>query len=344
MPSPEISMPQFDVIYGRDLVRETALFANPPIAVVTMSDLWPAFRNKFPEDVRVHLVDSMERTALEHSLSRLADISTVVGLGGGQAIDAAKYFAWRLNLPLFQYPTSLSVDAVFGHRAGIRESGVVRYVGFKKPEAIYIDLDVIEAAPIHINRAGIGDVFCFFTGVWDWQYSRDRGRCEPRWPFREDLCAISLAKAERALALADDIHRMTATGVEAMVDALRWGGASFHGAGWCPRHIEGVEHYVFYALEAMTGKKFLHGQAVCLGILAGALMHGRRVEELASAIHRIGVDTRPETMGITWQDVEAALPGLKDFVVRENLAHGIAHDFDVTAPFLSALRELIERR
>ena len=72
-----------------------------------------------------------------------------------------------------------------------------------------------------------------------------------------------------------------------VVDAFQWGGASFHAAGWCPRHIEGVEHVLFYALEARTGRKFLHGEAVCLGILAGAMMHERRVEELADAIRAV---------------------------------------------------------
>lgn len=342
MPDLEPIMPQFDVVFGRNLLAETPNFANPPTLVVTMADLWPHLSAAFPADVSVYFVESMERAALERDLEHLAGIGTVIGLGGGQAIDAAKYFAWRRNLPLFQYPTSLSVDAVFGHRAGVREHSVVKYVGFKRPEAIYIDLGIIESAPKHLNRAGVGDVFCFFTGVWDWQYSRDRGRCEAKWPYDETLAAVSLAKAEAALARLDDLRDVTPDGIRLMVDALRWGGASFHGAGWCPRHIEGVEHYVFYALEARTGRKFLHGQAVCLGLIAGALMHGRRAEELRKAVARIGVDIRPQAMGIGWEDVNGALLGLQDFVRRENLAHGIAHDFAVTPEFLATLRALVE--
>lgn len=138
-----------------------------------------------------------------------------------------------------------------------------------------------------------------------------------------------------------DIRDLTPRGVSLIVDAFKWGGASFHGAGWCPRHIEGVEHFFFYALEARTGRKFLHGQAVCLGILAGAMMHGRRAEELRDAIACIGVDVRPESMGVGWDDITATLVGLRDFVRDEGLSYGIAHDFQVDACFMNGLRRLV---
>jgi glycerol dehydrogenase-like iron-containing ADH family enzyme len=284
----------------------------------------------------------MERAALEADLAGVADHASFVGLGGGQAIDCAKYFAWRLNRPLHQFPTSLSVDAMYGQRAGVRENGMVRYVGWATPQSVYFDYGILEAAPKRINRAGIGDVFCFFTGVWDWRYARDCGSCEPRWPYDETLAAHSLALAEAALAGKADIRDLTPRGVELVVDAFKWGGASFHGAGWCPRHIEGVEHFIFYALEARTGVKFLHGEAVCLGLVAGAMMHDRRAKELRDAVREIGVDIRPDSMGVTWADVDATLLALKDFVCAEGLPFGVAHDFDVDRAFLDRLRRLVE--
>ena len=127
-----------------------------------------------------------------------------------------------------------------------------------------------------------------------------------------------------------------------MVDALKWGGVSYHGAGWNPRHIEGVEHYIFYALEAGTGKTFLHGQAVCLGLVLGAMMHGQRLDELLGAVTHLGVVIRPAAMDVTWSDVNSAMRGLRAFVEREGLAYGIANDFDVTEAFLDAARDRIE--
>ena len=342
MPFKESDIAQFTTVFGRSLLPEVENFVRPKMLVVTMEDLWPLFRGSLPVDARPYTVRSMDRTALEDDLATLTDVASIVGLGGGQAIDAAKYFAWRLNLPLFQFPTSLSVDAVFGHRAGVRENGVVKYVGWAVPETVYIDLEVIQSAPRALNIGGVGDIFCFITGVMDWRYAEARGKCEPRWPYDESLAAISLAKAEAALAELDEVKALSPRGIRIMVDALKWGGASYHGAGWNPRHIEGVEHYIFYALEAATGKAFLHGQAVCLGLVLGAMMHGQRQDELLGAVTHLGVDIRPAAMDVTWSDVFDAMRGLRAFVEREELAYGIANDFDVTDEFLNAARSRIE--
>jgi len=342
MPVFERDIVPFPTVFGRNILGEVPNFAASPYLVVTMEDLWPHLARHLPDGTPHYFVRSMERSVLEEDLPQLAGMASVVGLGGGQAIDAAKYFAWRQNIPLHQFPTSLSVDAMYGQRAGVRENGVVRYVGWAVPETVYFDYAILEAAPASINRAGIGDVFCFFTGAWDWEYAYRTGKCEARWPYDPALAAISLHKAEEALAGRQDIRDLTPRGIQLIVEAFKWGGASFHGAGWCPRHIEGVEHFFFYALEAGTGRKFLHGQAVCLGIVLGALMHDRRVEELRDAIKYIGVDMRPESMGITWDDVNSTVIGLAEFVRREGLPYGIAHDYRPNQSFLETFRRLVE--
>lgn len=331
----------FATAFGRNLLAEVPNFVSAPYLVVTMEDLWPHLKEALPPDTPVYFVRSMERADLEADLAETARYASFIGLGGGQAIDAAKYFAWRHGAKLHQFPTSLSVDAMYGQRAGVRDNQIVRYVGWAVPECVYFDYGILEAAPKHINRAGIGDVFCFFTGAWDWEYANRIGKCEPRWPYDAGLAAHSLKLAEAALVGQDAIRDLTPEGVNLVVEAFKWGGASFHGAGWCPRHIEGVEHFIFYALEARTGIKFLHGQAVCLGLIAGAMMHDRRVEELRAAVRNIGVDIRPESMGIKWDDVDATLKGLRQFVGDVGLPYGIAHDFDLNEDFLVRLRRVV---
>ncbi len=342
MPFKETDIAQFPTVFGRNLLPEVPNFVRPEMLVVTMEDLWPLFRDDLPSDVHSYFVRSMERSVLEGDLNSLPEIASVIGLGGGQAIDAAKYFAWRLNLPLFQFPTSLSVDAVFGHRSGVRENSIVKYVGWAVPEAVHMDLGIIENAPRELNIGGVGDVFCFFTGVMDWRYAEARGKCEERWPYDDALAQVSLAKAEAALAELNEIKSLSPRGIELMVDALKWGGASYHGAGWNPRHIEGVEHFIFYALEAATGRKFLHGQAVCLGLVLGAMMHDERAGELLRAVAELGVDIRPEAMDVSWKDVFGAMKGLMEFARREALPYGIAHEFQVSDEFLAQAKNRIE--
>ena len=49
-------------------------------------------------------------------------------------------------------------------------------------------------------------------------------------------------------------------------------GYDYHGAGWCPRHIEGTDHFLFYTLE-MTGQEIPTRQPVGLGVIVGSMLH-----------------------------------------------------------------------
>ena len=332
----------FPTVFGRNLIAELNRFVHRPFLVVTMEDLWPLFEAGFEPDLcRPYFVRSVEEADLRRDLAQMTDYRAVVGLGGGQALDVAKYAAWLHRLPLFQVPTALSVNAVFGHRAGLRIDGRVRYLGWAVPECVFIDLDVVRAAPRQLNHSGIGDILCFHTGVLDWRYASDRGLCEAKWPYDSVLAERSLAKVEAVLEHPEDIRDLTDRGIEILVDGLQWG-TSYHGAGWMPRHIEGIDHFVFYALERFTGRKFLHGQPVCFGVYVGSLLHEARAEQMLSTMQRIGLDIRPEAMGVTWDQMAEALIGLRDFVQGEALWHSIAHDLPITAAFVERLRANIE--
>ena len=73
----------------------------------------------------------------------------------------------------------------FGQRAGLRQDGLVRYLGWAVPEAVYVDFDVIQAAPASLNRAGVGDILCYHTAHWDWRAASESGVVEGRWPYDE---------------------------------------------------------------------------------------------------------------------------------------------------------------
>lgn len=332
----------FPTVTGRGLLEAIPDFVHRPFLAVTMEDLWSWVRPRLgraPHEV--HLVRTTEQAALERLIEDLPAVEAVVGVGGGQALDVAKYVAWRRRLPLFQFPTALSTNAVYGHRSAVRADGQVRYRGWAVPECVFVDLDVIASAPRRLNYSGIGDVLCFHTGVLDWRYAWERGACEPQWPFDPDLAAQSLAKVDAVVEHAEDIRDLSPKGLSVLLDGLKWG-TSFHGAGWCPRHIEGIDHFLFYVLEQRTGHAFLHGQPVCLGIYVGSLLHESRAEEMLRTIRTVGLDIRPAAMGLTWDDVAEALFAMKAFVRQAGLWRSIAHDADITAAFVASLRESVE--
>jgi glycerol-1-phosphate dehydrogenase [NAD(P)+] len=323
----------FQTVMGRGLFGEFKNFVNPPFLIVTMPDLWEMFRHEFEgADYRLYLTDSIEQADLDRDAVALTGIRAVIGLGGGQALDVAKWFAWRRNLPLFQAPTALSVNAVYSHRSGVRDGGKV----------IFIDYDVLRAAPRHLNWSGIGDILCFRTGVLDWQYARDNGKVEAKWPYDQDLADQSLSKVQSIIDNIDGIRAMTDAGIDALVDGLKWG-TSFQGSGWCPRHIEGTDHFLFYTLEKQTGKKFLHGQPVGLGIVVGSMLHEQGADEMLDTIAGIGLDVRPQAMGLNWDQAIEGLTGMRAYVNTLPLWHSMAHDVTITPGFIADLKQRLDR-
>jgi glycerol-1-phosphate dehydrogenase [NAD(P)+] len=115
---------------------------------------------------------------LEHWETLLADLhgDVVYAIGGGLVVDAAKYAADRLDLPLVCLPTALSVDAFLTWASGVRRDGCVYYVETKPPDTLVIDFDVLSQAPPAVRAAGICDVLSTANGSWDWKFAEEAGQ------------------------------------------------------------------------------------------------------------------------------------------------------------------------
>lgn len=333
----------FTTVFGRNLIAELPNIAHRPYLVVTMDDLWDLFKQHFDDNLAgPYIVTTIDGDELEDEVAKLPECRSIIGLGGGQALDVAKFFAWKLQLPLFQAPTSMSVNAAFGHRTGLRFKGNVRYVYWAVPEAIYVDFDVIQNAPPVVNRSGICEILCYHTAHADWRYAQERGLVEEKWPYDQAMVDEAQAVMATVMDALDDIREVNEKGIRTLMLANRWGGAAFHNLGWNPRPIEGADHFLFYALEYHTGVKFIHGQPVCLGIYVGSLLHADRAQEMLAAIVRAGVDIRPESMGITWDDVSHALLNMRQFVRDYGLWYGIYHDAVIDQAFVDRVRANVE--
>ena len=334
----------FSTIYGRNLLYELNIILPQDALIVTMKDLWDRFENYFTKNVQVHFVKNLNIETLENDYDKFKNFNAVVGIGGGQAVDAAKFFSWKSNAKLFQVPTSMSVNAAFGHRFAARIDGNINYIGWTTPEAVYVDFDIIKNAPKLFNRSGICEIMCYHTAHLDWKYADKVGKCEKKWAY--DQQAVNEAKSvlDYMLEGIDDIKEVNDNGIIRLMNANSWGGPAFHNFGWNPRPIEGTDHFVFYSLEYHTKKSYIHGQPVNMGVYVGSLLHNSKAEEMLDYIIRAGVDIRPESMGITWEDMANALIKMKGYINRIGLWHSIAHDKSINENFIADLKLSIDKK
>ena len=204
---------------------------------------------------------------------------------------------------------------------------------------MFIDFDVIRSAPALYNRAGVCDVYCYHTARHDWQLAERVGKVEPKWRYDPVWAGHAKDVLDGCLAAADEIRDCTDAGIRTLMEGLRWGGAAFANAGWNPRPIEGAEHFFFYALEYQTRRHFVHGQPVCLGILLVSALQGNDPDGIRAAIERVGVPCLPEDMGVTWDDVFAALQDMPGAVERAGLWYTVASETPVSDGFCERARD-----
>jgi glycerol-1-phosphate dehydrogenase [NAD(P)+] len=103
--------------------------------------------------------------------------------------------------------------------------------------------------------------------------------------------------------------------------------------------MDGVDHSYLYSLEYVTGKHFIHGQAVGLGIYLGSELQDNEPEQMLETLHRTGVDIRPEAMGVSWEDAAKALRQLAWYVRYADLWFTVADVRPVTDELVERARD-----
>ena len=205
----------FRTVFGRELVAELPNFVHRPYFVVTMADLWPLARAQLrsPSRRRPRGRRASSWPIWTRWSTGCRSSPAIIGLGGGRALDVAKFFAWRRGRPLFQVPTAMTTNAAFNHRCALRHEGREVGIGWAVPEAVYVDVDLIRTAPPLLNRSGVADVLCHHTATVDWKLAHDAGREDRRWPYDERLVAEARDQLEAVVGGLDEIHDVSDAGI-----------------------------------------------------------------------------------------------------------------------------------
>lgn len=207
-------------------------------------------------------------------------VAAVVGIGGGKALDMAKYLAFLARLPYFAAPTSLSNDGFCSPQSSLTMAGARRSLAAALPQGVVIDTDVCLSAPRILWLSGVGDLASKLTAVFDWKLAFHH-RGEPV----DDLAALlSDATVHQFM----DNPSFDAKGMELLGTALMLNGIAMEICG-SSRPASGSEHLISHALDASSARPRLHGlQVGVASYVVSRLQGGQQTEALARLFSATG--------------------------------------------------------
>ncbi|CUH97182.1 hypothetical protein P22_3309 [Propionispora sp. 2/2-37] len=329
----------YPVTYGRNLLTPL-IDSKPGWLIVTDPVIWEKLKGQVKQEhIRVYFVKTMDKQTMMEEVKTITGFTQVLGLGGGMAADAAKLWAAAQQTPLYQLPTALSVNAFLCYKAAVRYDHVVKYEGDILPREILIDFDILEQAPRHLNLSGVGDLLSCLTASYDWKINAliTKSHAFDQRIYDETQEMLSLL-AEYL----DDIVKNNETGLRFIVRAYK--GIAEH--SYRMRHTmweDGSEHNFFMNLERITGKKFLHGQAVCLGVYFLSAFQDNQHERAVSLIKRSQLAITPQALNVSLDDIRQALLTLNRFVREQHIRYSICNAKEVTPEWVEAILAKYQR-
>ncbi|MFV0627433.1 MAG: iron-containing alcohol dehydrogenase family protein [Alphaproteobacteria bacterium] len=224
------------------------------------------------------VVDDIDIDTITHTAFNLPKVDAILGIGGGKALDFAKYSAYLLKLPFISVPTSTSNDGFCSPTSSLTVQGKRKTVKSGIPYGVVIDLDIIKNSPSIFFYSGIGDMVSKITALWDWKEAFNKG-------FERFNDFASLL-AYNSLDLLFLKHSSDISSVEfqrSLANSLMMSGISMEVAG-TSRPASGSEHLISHALDALSEKPKMHGVQVGVATYLCALLqnnpHLPRVKDI----------------------------------------------------------------
>jgi glycerol dehydrogenase-like iron-containing ADH family enzyme len=334
-------------VYGSNIL-ESELAPLQPYVLVTMEMPWQVCKQRFSSIPPVHMawVDSLDVDKLDAVYEGLPDHVNIVGLGGGTALDSAKYFAYRRQRQPLLIPSITSTNSPFTDFISIRKNG--GSFGFKVdgyPKKIVVDYDLIRQANSRYNRAGYGDLLYIQTTLNDWWIA---GADNAESPVDPAIESRLMSIMDSTFANAAEIGAGTDHGIRLLMEHTQESSGLYIDYPQYPISA-GSEHLFAWNLELVTGKELIHGEMVSLGVVISSFLQRKyvtdsRYRELRQALDTAGVLYHPDEIGVSWDEIQRTLLTVEEYNQRVRKFHSVFGKTAWTPALFDELREYVFQR
>lgn len=217
-----------------------------------------------------------------------AAADALIAVGSGTVNDLAKFAAASDGKPYAVFPTAPSMNGYASANAAITVGGHKKTLRAALARGVFVDLEILVAAPPRMIRAGLGDSLCRPTAQVDWLLSHHLLGT----PYRAAPFAL-LAQDESALLDApeglfardrDTMRALARTLVLSGIGMTLCGGSQPASQG---EHL--ISHYV--DMRAPTERPpFLHGEQVAVATLTMAHLQEAMLDGPAPVLRASNVD------------------------------------------------------
>ncbi len=227
--------------------------------------------------IPVRSIDFADVTTAFHELP--AKTSAIIGLGGGKALDVAKYISFLGRRPYLAVPTSLSNDGFCSAQSSLALNGIRRSLPASVPQGLVLDTQVCLDAPRELWLSGVGDLVAKFTAVADWKLAF-HAVGEPV----DDFAAL-LSDASVWQFIARPNHDLE--GMRLLGTALMLNGVAMAICG-SSRPASGSEHLISHALDQCASRPRLHGLQVGVASFLISLLQGGNSDVIDRLFEKTG--------------------------------------------------------
>lgn len=276
-----------ELVAGLDLPGPVALVADAN----THRAMGARVAEGLPAAVGVVLAAGLrpDEAAVAEVLERAAGAASLVAVGSGTVNDVTKCAAARSGRRYAVFGTALSMNGYTSENAAITVAGHKKSLAAAPAEGVFLDLDVLAAAPARLTRAGLGDSVCRPTAQVDWLLSR----LLLGTPYRDAPFRLLEEDEPRLLAGAEGLARGEPAALAALARTLVLSGfgMAICGGSWPASQ---AEHLVSHWIDMRGDPGWppsLHGEHVAVTTLAVA-----RIQEalLAGPPPRLGEELLDE--------------------------------------------------